>query len=74
VFVDRAFDAALLICRGFVEVGFEAARDVEARIVEAAEEEPLDFGVVQANAELTAQLSGHLNHLSGIAHTRILHR
>ena len=72
MFIDRALDTAFLIRRGFVEVGFKTARNICARILEAPEEESFDFVVVDANAELTAQLARHLDDLGGIAHTSIL--
>ena len=72
MFIDRALDTAFLIRRGFVEVGFKTARNICARILEAPEEEPFDFVVVDADAELTAQLARHLDDLGGIAHTSIL--
>ena len=37
MFVERPLDASLLIRRRVVEVGFEAARDVDARLLEALE-------------------------------------
>ena len=72
MFIDRALDTAFLIRRGVVEVGFKTARNICARILEAPEEEPFDFVVVDADAELTAQLARHLDDLGGIAHTSIL--
>src|SRR6202142_1616662 len=72
MFIDRALDTAFLIRRGLVEVGFKTARNICARILEAPEEEPFDFVVVDADAELTAQLARHLDDLGGIAHTSIL--
>jgi hypothetical protein len=40
------------------------------RIVKPSEEEALDLGLVQADAELAAELAGHLNDMSGIAPRR----
>jgi SAM-dependent methyltransferase len=68
VFFNRALDAALLIGGGVVEIGFEAAGDIDARIIEAAKEEAFDFSVVEADAQLTMELASHLDDLSGIAH------
>ncbi|HTD74098.1 MAG TPA: hypothetical protein VK652_11270 [Steroidobacteraceae bacterium] len=72
MFVDRAFDAAFSIRRRIVEIGFETAGDVDARIIEPAKEELFDVVVVKPNPKLTIQLAGHLDDLGGVAHLPIL--
>src|ERR1700735_2425843 len=72
MFIDRALDTAFLIRRGGVEVGVKPPRNICPRTPETREEEPFAFVVVDADAELTAQLARHLDDLGGIAHTSIL--
>src|ERR1700743_1392203 len=72
VFLDGIRDPVLLIGGGIGEICLESARDHNARIVQAPEEQPLDLVVVDTQAELTVQLAGHLDDLGGVAHGDIL--
>ena len=68
MFVNGGFDAPALIRGGVVEIGFEAPRDVDRRIIESSKEKPLGLIVVQPNAEVPIHLANSLDDLSGVAH------
>src|ERR1700675_4504547 len=68
MFVNCGFDAPPLVGGGVVEIGFEAPRDVDRRIIESTKEKPLGLIVVQSDAELPVHFANSLDDLSGVAH------
>ncbi|MDP9065623.1 MAG: hypothetical protein M3O06_07155 [Pseudomonadota bacterium] len=68
MFVYGGFDAPALISRGVVEIRFEAARDVDRRIIESSKEKPFGLIVVEPNAELPVHFANSLDDLGGVAH------